>query len=113
MAEELDPAQEGRRIVREYLSRRGWAQGRRRTLNRQLYPGILREEVEAKQQQCDQMEEEAEGFLSAQAERWRHDPSAEAKMVLQTIVDMLGKRTDLGFFAKRIVERLKRELGPI
>lgn len=114
MAEaEFNPAEEGRRIAHEYLSKRGWAQEWRRTLNRQLYPGFQREEFETKQRQCDQMEEEAEEVFSRNVERWRHDPSPQAKEVLRAIVEVMGKRLDLGFFAKRIVDRLKRDLGPI
>lgn len=108
MAEEFNPVEEGRRIAHAYLSKRGWAREWRRTLSRQLYPAVQREEFEAKQRQCDQMEEEAEEAFSRSIERWRHDPSSQAKTVLETIVDVLGKRTDLGFFAKRIVDRLKR-----
>lgn len=109
MAEaEFNPEEAGKRIAREYLSKRGWAQEWRRSLNRQLYPGFQREELEAKERQCDQMEEDAEALLSQEVERWRHDPSPEARQVLRAILDVLGKRTDLGFFAKRIVEHLKR-----
>ena len=111
MAEEFNSAEEGRRIVREYLSKRGWTREWRRTLNRQLYPEVQREEFEAKQRQCDQMEEEAEEGFSHNVERWRHDTSPQAKDVLRAIVDVMGKRLDLGFFAKRIVERLKKESG--
>jgi hypothetical protein len=111
MAEEFNPAEEGRRIAREYLSKRGWAGEWRRTLSRQLYPGFQREEFEAKQRQCDQMEEEAEEVFSREVERWRRDTSPQAREVCRAIVEILGKRLDLGFFGKRIVERLKRELG--
>lgn len=113
MAEEFNPAEEGRRIAHEYLSKRGWAQEWRRTVNRQLYPGVSREEFEEKERRCDQMEEEAEEIFSRKVERWRHDPSPQAKEVLRAIIEVLGKRTDLGFFAKRIVDRLKKELGSI
>ena len=113
MAEEFNPTEEGRRIAHEYLSKRGWAEEWRRTMSRQLYPGVSREEFEDKQRQCDGMEEEAEEIFSRKVERWRHDASPEAKKVLWAIVDVMGKRTNLGFFAKRIIDRLKRELGPI
>lgn len=113
MAEEgFNPVEEGRRIAREYLSKRGWAREWRRTLNRQLYPEVQREEFEEKERRCDRMEEDAEEFFSREVERWRHDSSPQAKEVLRTIYEMLGKRTDLGFFAKRIVDRLKREFSP-
>ena len=108
--EEFNPIEAGRRLAREYLSKRGWAREWRRTLSRQLYPAVNREEFEAKERQCDQMEEEAEESFSREIERWRREPSPQAKEVLRTVYEMLGRRTDLGFFAKRIIEYLKRQL---
>jgi hypothetical protein len=111
MAEkEFNPREVGRRIASEYLSKRGWALEWRRELSRQIYPGFQREEFEAKQKECDQMEQAAEDILSRSVERWRHSVLAQKNDVLHAIVEILGKRADLGFFAKRIVERLKREL---
>lgn len=110
MAEEFDPKQEGQRIAREYLSKRGWAREARSTTFRQTYPAFQREEFEAKERQIDQKEEEAEEVFSREVERWRHDPSLQAREVLQAIVAMMGSRSDLGFFAKRIVARLKRDI---
>ncbi|MFC1571121.1 hypothetical protein ACFL31_01050 [Candidatus Margulisiibacteriota bacterium] len=112
MAEEFNPTEEGRRIAANYLSKRGWTRQRRQGLNRQLNAGFQREEFEAKEQQCDLVEGEAEEIFSREVERWRQDGSAQAKEVLNKLVEMLGNRTDLGFFAKRIVERLKREMEP-
>lgn len=110
MAEEFNPVEEGRRICREYLSRRGWAGELRRTTFRQVYPAFQREELEAKERDIDKREEEAEEIFSREVERFRTDPSPQAKEVLQAIVETLGRRSDLGFFAQRIVERLKRVL---
>jgi len=112
MAEAFNPTEEGRRIANEYLSKRGWAREWRRSMDRQVYPGFQREDLEAKERQCDQMEEEAEEVFSAKVEEYRRDFTPQSKEVLWAIVDLLGNRTDLGFFAKRIVDRLKRELGP-
>lgn len=109
--EEFSPQKEGQRIVREYLSKRGWAREWRRTTFRQVYPEVQREQFEAKQRDIDRLEEEAEEFFSREIEKWRHNPSPQAKEVLRTIVELLGKRLDLGFFAKRIVDRLKHQLG--
>jgi len=110
MAEQqFNPVEEGQRIANQYLSKRGWAAEWRRTLNRELYPGFQREELEEKEQKCDQLAEEAEDIFSQNVERWRRNPDPLAKEVLRTIVNIMGARTDLGFFAKRIVDRLKRE----
>ncbi|NQT30350.1 MAG: hypothetical protein HQ596_07245 [Candidatus Saganbacteria bacterium] len=110
MAEEFNATAEGQRICRQYLSKLGWSKQWRQTLNLQLHPGFQGKEFEAKQRQCDQMQEEAEGNFSAEVEHWRKEGSANAKEVLKTILQTLGRRTDLGFFGKRIVDRLRREL---
>lgn len=113
MAEEINPSEIGRRIAAEYLSKRGWVLEWRRTINRQLYPGFAREELEDKQRQCDQMEQEAEDLFSQAVEPWRRQNTEQAHQVLRQIVIMLGVRTDLGFFTKRIVDRLKHDLTGI
>jgi len=113
MAEEFNPKEIGRRIANEYLSKRGWAREWRRSMDRQVYPGFQREEFETKERQCDQTEEEAEEVFSTKVEEYRRDRTPQSKEVLWAIVDIMGKRTDLGFFAKRIIDRLKRELGPV
>lgn len=110
MAEkEFNPTEEGRRIAREYLSKRGWAKEWRRALNTQLYPAVQREEFEEKERRIDRMEEEAEAGFSNAYDRWRKDESPPAREVLRAIYDLLGKRTDLGFIGTRIVDRLKRD----
>jgi hypothetical protein len=109
--EEFNYLEEGRRIARTYLSKHGWAREWRRTLNRQLYPEVNREEFEAKERQCDQMEEEAEEIFSREYDRWRHESSLQAREVFRGIYEIMGRRTDLGFIAKRIVERIKREFS--
>ncbi len=108
MAEEnINPLETGRRIAREYLSKKGWAGEWRRALNTQLYPAVEREEFEAKERQADDMEESAEAYLSNQYDKWRRDPAPEAKEVLRGIYELLGPRRDLGFIATRIVDRLR------
>lgn len=113
MAEEFNPREVGRRIAAEYLSKRGWAREWRQVLNRQLYPGFEREEFEAKQKEVDQIENEAEDVFSRSVERWRQSVLPQKDEVLRVIVEMMGKRTDLGYFAKKIVDRLKRDVGLI
>jgi Arc/MetJ-type ribon-helix-helix transcriptional regulator len=108
MAEEnFNPSEAGRRIAREYLSKRGWAREWRRALNTQLYPAVQREEFEAKERRVDGMEESAEEFLSREYDRWRKETAPEAREVLRGIYELLGKRSDLGFIAKRIVDRIR------
>jgi len=110
MAEDFDPTKEGQRIAREYLSKRGWADEFRRTTYRQTYAAFQREELEAKEREIDRRQQEAEDVFSQQVERFRSDPSPQAKEVLFAIVDILGNRSDLGVFAKRIIKRLKQEI---
>ncbi len=109
MAEDrIDYREAGRKIAREYLSKRGWARERRRNLERQLNPAFNREEFEEKQRQCDQMEEEAEAFISSQYEELRHSTAPQVKDVISGIYEIMGRRNDLGFFAKRIIDRIAR-----
>ena len=112
MAEDFDPFKEGQRIAREYLSKLNWAREWRRSLNTQLYPAFQREEFEQKQRQCDQLDEEAEAGFSSAFEKWRKEDNPAGQAVRQGMFALLGRRTDLGFFGKRIVERLKREFSP-
>jgi len=111
--EEFNPIREGQKIAAGYLSKRGWARQRRISLNSQLNPAFDREVFEVRERDCDRMDEEAEEYLNNEVERWRGDPSSQAKEVLRTIHDVLGRRTDLGFFAKKIMEHLKREFSPL
>jgi len=113
MAEELDYFEAGRQIARQYLSKRGWAREWRRTLSRQLYPAFQREELEAKERQCDQLEEDAEALFSQQYDRWRKEPEPQSGQVLRGIQAVLGKRTDLGLIAKRISDRINRGFSPL
>ena len=112
MAEEFNPREAGRRIAGEYLSKHGWAREWRQVLSRQIYPGSQREEFEAKEREVDQIEQDAEDAFSRSVERWRQSVLPQKNEVLRAIVELMGKRTDLGYFAQKIVERLKRELGP-
>lgn len=113
MAEnEFDPISEGQKIASSYLSKRGWARQRRISLNSQLNPAFDREVFEVRERDCDRMDQEAEEYINNEVERWRHDPSPEAREVLRTIHDILGRRSDLGYFAKKIMGHLKRILYP-
>jgi len=111
MAEsEHNPRQEGERIVRAYLSKRGWSNLWRGNIARERYPGFSPEQFAEKNRDLDGIAEEAEALFSSEVENWRHNQSPEAREVLQTIVNLLDKRSDLGFYAKRIIARLKNEL---
>ncbi len=105
----FNPLEEGRRIAREYLSKRGWAGEWRRSLNSQLYPAVEREELEAKERQVDNMEENAEAYLSSQYDKWRKGPAPASTEVLRGIFELLGQRRNLGFIAQRIVDRLRAQ----
>ncbi|OGB89857.1 hypothetical protein A2625_05350 [candidate division WOR-1 bacterium RIFCSPHIGHO2_01_FULL_53_15] len=110
---EFNPTEEGKRIAREYLSQRGWAREWRRSLDRQLYPAVQREELEEKERRVDRMQEEAEEVFSREYEKWRKDDSPAGQEVRRGMFELLGKRRDLGFIGQRIVERLKREFTPL
>lgn len=106
----MDPIQEGRRIALNYLSKLGWTKEWRRTVFMEIRPAWRREEEEEKFRTADRMLENAEADFSAEFEKLRKDPSPQAKEMLKGIYAVLKNRTDLGFFAKRIVERIRRML---
>ena len=117
MAEEekpkIDPVHEGQKIARDYLSRLGWAREWKRTVQQEIRPASTREEEEEKFRKVDRMEEEAEANLSAEFDKWRKSNLPEAKEVLRTILNELGNRTNLGFFGKRIINRIKEMFRPL
>ena len=112
MAEEnlTDAQKEGKRIAREYLSKLGWVRAARRTAERHILPAWTREDREEIFREDDQKIEDAEELFGQEVDRYRKEGSQFAKEVLRTIVKQLGRRTDLGFFGKRIVARIKGEL---
>jgi hypothetical protein len=112
VTEELDPAKEAQRIVRQYLSQRGWARQWRQTLAREIYSAARREELESKQRRCDQMEEAAEQAFDREIDYWQKSASPQAEKILPLIHEMLRHKTDLGFFARKIIEHLGRKLSP-
>jgi hypothetical protein len=104
---EIDPEKEARRIVNKYLSETGWPNEiRKRTLGQAL-PAADRE---IKFKQVEQMELTADENFGAEVDKWRAERSKISRSVLSKIFELLGKRSDLTFFAKRIVHRLKEEL---
>ncbi|MBN2058152.1 MAG: hypothetical protein JW782_05105 [Candidatus Saganbacteria bacterium] len=113
MAEEFNPAETGRQIAAEYLSKRLWARERRRLLDRLVYPAFQREELEEKEREIDRLEQEAEDNFSQSVERWRHSVLPQKNEVLKAVLRHLRGRTDLGYFARRIVQRLEHEAGPV
>ena len=112
MAEVFDPKKEGRRITAAYLEGISLARQWRRIINDAVYGAFDAEKREERWRQADQKEAAAETLLSSDFERWRKDPSPEAKEVLATMLEILGKRHDLGFIGNRVVGHLRRGLRP-
>jgi len=104
----IDPLSLGQRITRDYLSKLGWVREWRRTIQREIRPAWTREELEEKFRRADALEEEAEAAFSAEFERLRKDPNPSARETLRVIYEALKNRTDLGFFGKRIIDRLRQ-----
>jgi len=111
--DQSDPQAEGRRITRNYLSKLGWAREWRRTITREIRPAWTREEMEEKFRRADALEEEAEANLSSEFERLRKSTEPSARETLKTILADLEHRTDLGYFGKRILARIKEMLRPL
>jgi len=75
----------------------------------EVRPAWTREEYEDKMRRADALDDEAEAFLSSEYDRLRKDPSPEAKETLKVVLKELGRRTDLGFVGKSIIQRLKQQ----
>ena len=103
----MDPGAEARRIVNKYLSELGWAKEYKNMVVRQLLPAI---EKDVKLRQGDEMELAADEHFGAEVDRWWGERSKLSKAVLSRIFELLRKRSDLSYFAKRMVNRLKGEL---
>jgi len=102
----MDPEAEARRIVNKYLSELGWAKEHKNMVVRQLIPAI---EKDVKLRQGDEMELAADEHFGAEVDRWKGERTKFSAAVLSKILELLGKRSDLSYFAKRIVTRLKEE----
>jgi hypothetical protein len=101
---EIDPGTEARRIVNKYLSEVGWAKEYKNMAVRQLIPAI---EKDVKLRQGDDMELAADEHFGTDVDRWRNERSKLSKAVLSKVLELLGKRSDLSYFAKRMVSRIK------
>jgi hypothetical protein len=109
--EQSDHVKEAKRIVCEYLSGLGWIRTQRNIAYRTVLPAVDREELEEKFREYVKREEEVEWKFGQEVDKWRKSDDFNRKSVLGEIVKALGNRRDLGFFGKRIVDRLKRELS--
>ena len=104
---EIDPGKEARRIVNRYLSEVGWAKEYKNMVVRQLIPAI---EKDVKMRQGDDMELAADEHFGTEVDRWRVERTKLSRSVLSKILELIGKRSDLSYFAKRMVGRIKEEL---
>ena len=104
---EIDPDKEARRIVNKYLSEIGWPNEMKKMAIAQIFTVAERD---AKFSQIEEMELAADENLGAEMDRWRAERSKVSRAVLSRILELLGKRSDLTFFAKRMINRLKEEL---
>lgn len=104
---EIDATTEARRIVNQYLSELGWGrQLKTYTIGQVMRPSDRDMELK----RGDEMELTADEHFGAEVDRWRAERSKLSKAVLSQILEILGKRTNLSFFAGRILARLKEEL---
>jgi hypothetical protein len=105
---EIDAGAEARRIVNKYLSELGWAKEFKNMVLRQLLPAVEKDE---KMRRGDEMELAADEHFGVEVDRWRAERSKISKSVLSKILELVGKRSDLSYFAKRMVNRLREELS--
>ena len=104
---EIDPEKEARRIVNRYLSEVGWAKEYKNMAVRQLIPAI---EKDVKLRQGDDMELAADEHFGTEVDRWRGERTKLSRAVMSKIFGLIEKRSDLSFFAKKMVSRIKEEL---
>ena len=110
MAEEapqIDPAAEGRRIVSGYLNELGWAKEMMRMVVNQLIPAVQKA---AKIEQAEEATSAADEHFGAEVDKWRADHTKLGRSVLKEIMKKMGKRSDLSYFGKRMMARIKEEL---
>jgi len=99
-----------KRIVREYLSGLGWIRTHRDNVYREIVPAMDREKEEEKFREFSRQEEDIEWKFSQAVEFWRKSNDPKRRIILEYIVKALVHRNDLGYFGKRIINRLKKEL---
>jgi hypothetical protein len=107
MAEEelvIDPATEGRRIANKYLSELGAARETREQIMREGIPEVHKI---LKLHKVEEMQLEADEEFGSEVDKWRKENTKIAKALLAEVYRILGKRSDLTFFGKRIVHRLR------
>jgi hypothetical protein len=104
---EIDPDTEARRIVSKYLSETGWPNEMKKMA---LAQALSAADRDIKFKQIEEMELAADENFGAEVDRLRAERSKISRAVLSKILKLLGRRSDLTFFAKRMVNRLKEEL---
>jgi hypothetical protein len=104
---EIDPETEARKIVNKYLSEIGWPNEMKKMATGQALSAA---DWDIKFRQTEEMELAADENLGAEVDRLRAERSKISRAVLSKILELLGKRSDLTFFAKRMVNRIKEEL---
>lgn len=105
---EIDAFSEARQIVNKYLSELGWAKEYKNMAVRQLLPAV---EKDAKLRQGDEMELAADEHFGTEVDRWRGERTKLSRAVLANVLELLRKRSDLSYFAKRMVNRIKEDLS--
>lgn len=106
-APEIVPEIEAKRILNKYLSEIGWPNEMKKMASAQALSAA---DWDIKYRQIEEMELVADENFGAEVDKWRAERSKISRAVLSRIVELLEKRSDLTFFAKRIVSRLKEEL---
>lgn len=110
MAEEapqIDPAAEANKLVGRYMQDLGWAKINK---NRVVNKPVAAHDKDAEMRYAEEIELAAEERFGQAVDALRNDDSVRSKSVLHEIVKLMGKRTDLSFFGKRIIGRLMEEL---
>lgn len=108
MSELIDAAAEARKLYGKYLTELHLFKNNVNWIVGRLIPS--RDKIEDRDHAEAKLDELDEWF-GREVDRWRNDDSPAAKNVLRELVNNLGHRNDLTVISKRIIHRLKEELG--
>lgn len=107
-APEKDPIAEARRIVSMYINSMGWSRENKRRITTQFGPV---EETDKKLRNADESELLADENFGKEIDSLRQEKSKTSIAILEEILKLLDKRSDLTFFGKRMRERIREDLS--
>lgn len=112
MAEEKDPQKEGKLIASKYITKLGWAREMRSNMGFKITSDWTPEKMDETYRKVDNLEEETETEFSKTITALKQRNDNISKETLHVIFNILEKRHDLGFFGKKIIDRMRETFRP-